>query len=202
MILKLDTEGTVSGEFIEQHINQPALQANTAYTEAKSKEEYVESLEKEHGIQNEELHLEGTGTKKLVRKYRISSQPSGTDEFLFVNATIIPFMSTNRLNAQSRTLPIEFSHPMVYSIRCSLELPEGYTVEEMPQNINIFAYEKGANCKYIAQAVGKFIQFNFQYSMERIIYLPSEFDNLNSFFGMVADLSNSQFVIRKNTPQS
>ena len=37
--------------------------------------------------------------------------------------------------------------------------------------------------------------------MERIIYLPSEFDNLNSFFGMVADLSNSQFVIRKNTPQ-
>ena len=92
MILKLDTEGTVSGEFIEQHINQPALQANTAYTEAKSKEEYIESLEKEHGIQIEELHLEGTGTKKLVRKYRMSSQPSGTDEFLYVNATIIPFM--------------------------------------------------------------------------------------------------------------
>ena len=201
MILKLDTEGTVSGEFIEQHLNQPALLANTAYTDAKSHEEYVESLEKEHGIRIEELNLEGTGTKKLVQKYRMSSQPSGTDEFLYVNATIVPFMSTNRLNAQSRTLPIEFSYPMVYSIRCSLELPEGYTVEEMPKNINILAYEKGASCKYIAQAVGKYIQFRFQYSIERIVYLPSEFENLNSFLGMVADLSNSQFVIRKNTPQ-
>ena len=38
--------------------------------------------------------------------------------------------------------------------------------------------------------------------MERIIYLPSEFDNLNSFFSMVADQSNSQFEILNNTPQS
>lgn len=201
MILKLDTEGTVSGEFIEQHINQPALLASTAYTDAKSKDEYIEGLEKEHGIRIEELDIEGTGTKKLVQKYRISSQPSGTDEFLYVNATIVPFMSTNKLNAQSRTLPIEFSYPMVYSIRCSLELPEGYTIEEMPKNVNIFAYEKGASCKYIAQAVGKYIQFSFQHSIERIVYLPSEFEHLNSFFGMVADLSNSQFVIRKNAPQ-
>lgn len=201
MILKLGEDGTVSGEFIEQHINQPALQASTAYTDAKSEEEYIEGLEKEHGIQIEELALEGTGTKKLVQKYQISSQPSGSDEFLYVNATIVPFMSTNKLNAQSRTLPIEFSYPMVYSIRCSLELPEGYTVEEMPKNINIFAYENGVNCKYLAQAVGRFIQFSFQYSMQRIIYLPKEFDDVNSFFGMVTDLSNSQFVIRKNIPQ-
>lgn len=201
MVLKLDTDGTLSGEFIEQHTNQPALQISTAYGNAKSEEEYIEGLEKEHGIRIEELNLSGAGTQRVVRKYKISTQPAGTDEFLYVNATVVPFMSTNKLNAQSRTLPIEFTHPIVYNIRCSLELPEGYTVEELPKGINIFACEDGVNCKYIAQTNGRFVQFSFQYNMKRIIYLPGEFEHLNTFFGMVTDLSNSQIVIRKTAPQ-
>ena len=44
---------------------------------------------------------------------------------------------------------------------------------------------------------GCYVQFNFQFGLKRILYLPTEFENLNTFYGMVADLSNSQLVIRK-----
>ena len=120
---------------------------STAYTNAKSQVEYIESLEKEHGIRIEDFDIEGVGTNMVVQKYRATVQPPATDEFVYINATIVPFMSTNKLNAQSRTLPIEFPLPITYGIRCALELPEGYAVEELPKNINISAYEDGAKAR-------------------------------------------------------
>lgn len=197
MILKLNEDNTLTGTFIQQDANQAALAVSTAYTDAKSQEEYVESLEKEHGIQIEDFDIEGVGTNMVVQKYQATVQPSATDEFVYINATIVPFMSTNKLNAQSRTLPIEFPLSIAYSIRCTLELPEGYAVEELPKNINISAYEDGASCRYIRNSSGQYVQFNFQFVLKRILYLPAEFEDLNTFYGMVADLSNSQLVIRK-----
>lgn len=197
MILKLNEDNTLTGTFIQQDANQAALAVSTAYTNAKSKEEYIESLEKEHGIQIEDFDIEGVGTNMVVQKYQATVQPSATDEFVYINATIVPFMSTNKLNAQSRTLPIEFPLSIAYSIRCTLELPEGYAVEELPKNINISAYEDGASCRYIRNSSGQYVQFNFQFGLKRILYLPAEFEDLNTFYGMVADLSNSQLVIRK-----
>ena len=197
LILKLNEDNTLTGTFIQQDANQAALRVSTAYTNAKSQEEYIESLEKEHGIRIEDFDIEGVGTNMVVQKYRATVQPPATDEFVYINATIVPFMSTNKLNAQSRTLPIEFPLPITYGIRCALELPEGYAVEELPKNINISAYEDGASCRYIRNTSGCYVQFNFQFGLKRILYLPTEFENLNTFYGMVADLSNSQLVIRK-----
>lgn len=201
MILKLNEDNTLSGNFIQQDANQAALGVSTAYTNAKSQEEYVESLEKEHGIQIEEFEIEGVGTNMVVQKYRATVQPPATDQFVYINATVVPFMSTNKLNAQSRALPVEFPLAINYGIRCTLELPEGYTVEEMPRNINLSAYDNGVSCRYVRNTSGQYLQFNFQFALKRILYLPDEFEELNTFYGLVADLSNSQLVIRKKQQQ-
>lgn len=201
LILKLDPDGMLTGQVVEQLLNQPALEASTEYTASTSEEEYRQKIEKNCGFQVEDLSISGVSTKKVVRKYRISGTPDSTGEFVYINATVAPFMATNELNAQTRTLPIEFPYPQSVNIRCALELPEGYVVEEIPKNINLSVFEKGADCRYICTVSGKFIQINLQYTLNRIIYLPTEFHDLNTFFGMVADLSNSQFVIRKTAPE-
>lgn len=46
LILKLNEDNTLTGTFIQQDANQAALRVSTAYTNAKSQEEYIESLEK------------------------------------------------------------------------------------------------------------------------------------------------------------
>lgn len=42
-----------------------------------------------------------------------------------------------------------------YGIRCTLELPEGYTVEEMPRNINLSVYDNGVSCRYVRNTSGQ-----------------------------------------------
>ena len=197
MIVRVEPDGTLKGKIMESYFNQPAMTLSKRYAAAKSKEEYIESLEKEHGIQIEELEVRYAGTAQVAQDYEISRQLDCTDEFIYVNSTVIPFMSTNELNAQSRTLPIEFPQPITYDIRCSLELPEGYAVEELPKAINMTACEKGLSCKYLSQLTHQYLQFNFIFRQPRILFLPSEFQDVNAFYGMVADLSNSRIVLRK-----
>lgn len=202
IIARIEPDGTLKGRVLEAYSNQPAMNVSRLYTEAKSKEEYIESLEEEHGIQIGELEVLNAGTAQVAQNYEITRQLDCTDEFIYVNSTVIPFMSTNELNAQSRTLPIEFPQPIAYNIRCSLELPDGYAVEELPKNINMVACEKGLNCKYITQVSHQYLQFNFVFQQPRIIFLPTEFQDVNMFYGMVVDLSNSKIVLRKtNAPQ-
>ncbi|WP_295937523.1 DUF3857 domain-containing protein [uncultured Alistipes sp.] len=201
MTLKLNTDGSLTGTFIEQDVNQVALLSSTSYTEAKSQDEYIESLEKKHSLQVDDFEIKGVGTNTVVRNYQGTLQTTGSSEFIYINATAIPFMSTNSLNAQSRTLPIEFSLPIIYNIRGSIQIPEGYTIEELPKNINMIVLENSARCRYISNVSGNFVQFHFQFVMDRIIYIPGEFPDLNTFYGAVADLSNSHMVIRKNTAQ-
>ena len=197
MIVRVEPDGMLKGKIMESYFNQPAMTLSKKYAAAKSKEEYIESLEKEHGIQIEELEVRDAGTAQVAQNYEISRQLDCTDEFIYINSTVIPFMSTNELNAQSRTLPIEFPQPITYDIRCSLELPEGYAVEELPKDINMTACEKGLSCKYLSQLTHQYLQFNFIFRQPRILFLPSEFQDVNAFYGMVADLSNSRIVLRK-----
>lgn len=202
MILKLALDGTVTGNVMEQYANQSAMNVSREYAGAKSKEDYIESMETEDAIQVEELDVQGVGTAQVSKSYAMTRQLDATDDFVYVNATVIPFMSTNELNAQSRTLPIEFTLPVTYDIRCSLELPEGYTIEETPKSIKMTACENGLACQYVSKQAGRYLQFSFRFQQPRIIFLPREFPDVNMFYGMVADLSNSQFVIRKNAPES
>lgn len=202
MILRIQEDGTLTGRVIEQYVNQPAMRISKMYTEAKSREEYVETREKDDGIRIEGLEIAGTGTARVSQSFNMTCQLDASDEYIYINSTVIPFMSTNELNAESRALPIEFVQPIAYDIRCSLEIPAGYAIEELPKNIQMTACENGVSCLYIAQHASNFLQFNFRFQQPRILFMPTEFEDLNAFFGMVADLSNSRIVIRKNAPQS
>ena len=198
MILEIGEDGTVKGNVIEDYAGQAAFSVSEQYDEYKTEEEFIASQEKENGIRMEDVKLEGIGTPHVRQNYKLELTPNSTGEFIYLNATILPFLSENELNAQTRLLPVEFPYPITYNIRCSLRIPEGYTVEEMPKSIAMSACDNGISCRYIAQNTGQYIQFSLNFNMKRIIYPATEFPDLNAFYGMVTDLSKSQIVLKRN----
>ena len=198
MILEIGDDNTVRGKIIEDHTGQSAFSLSKQYDKHKTEEEFIAWQEKENGIRMEDVELEGIGTPHIRQSYQMEMLPNSTGEFIYLNATIIPFMSSNKLNAQTRLLPVEFAFPVTYNIRCSMLIPEDYTVEALPKSIAMSACDNGVTCRYVVQQSGQYLQFNFLFSMKRIIFPASEFPDLNTFYGMVADLSKSQIVLKKN----
>lgn len=199
MIFKMDENGVLTGKLYSNFTNQAAREVNIKYKNARSKEEYIEQLEKEDNIKIDSLEVNGLGTTNVSRESTIQIKGNNTENYIYLNVTGMSFMSKNMLNSQTRLLPVEFPNAETYNLRCVIELPEGYTVEEIPKNIMLTTCEDGVQCKYIAQIKYPYILTNLTFTMNRIIYPTIEYADLSAFFGKVAELSNSMIVIKKKT---
>lgn len=197
MNLAFDSDLSLSGPAFEQYTNQAALEASTRYRKAQSEEEYIEQMEKEQNARLEEFKIEGVGSARVKQSYRMTCSPESAGEFIYLNATVLPFMTTNRFKSPKRDLPVGFTMPITYNIRGAVKIPEGYEVEETPKNINMIGCQGDISCLYFSQVAGEYLQFNLRFTLKRVIFLPKEYEDLKSFYGMVADLSNSKIVLRK-----
>lgn len=197
MILEFDSDLALAGEAIENFTAHAALDQSRAYTEANTEEEYVEKLETSQHIRIDDLSIEGIGTSKVTRNYRMIIAPEQAGEFLYLNATIQPFLSANPFKETERMLPVEQRIPMTYTIRSSIRLPEGYALEEAPKNASFVCCDGDLSCRYISQVSNGCLQFSFVFTMKRVVFLPTEYEELSAFYGMVVQLNNSRIVLRK-----
>jgi hypothetical protein len=87
---------------------------------------------------------------------------------------------------------------MTYSINCAIIFPPNYNVEEKPENINLSACENGVKYTYISQSTLNNLQIKFSHVVDRLVFAVHEYKDLSAFHGMLAQMSDSQIVIRKS----
>lgn len=197
MTLGFDPELSVHGRITERYTNVPALRCSSAYNDARSEEEYVEALEEEHHIRIDSLTINGLRSAHLTQEFTMTREPETAGDFIYLNATIIPFLTENPFKSPERKYPVEFDNPASYTMQGVLRLPEGYVVEELPRAARFNAFDGDITCFYMAQATNGVIQFNMRFNQKRLIFLPEEYADLQAFYGAVVNICNSRIVLRK-----
>lgn len=197
MIIEMRDDRSLHAQVVERYTNQAALETSTEYDEAQSEEKYIEKLEKQHEIRIEELKINGTGTPVVTQEYTMVKKADEVGDLIYLNATIIPFLSDNPFKSAVRNYPVEFDLPRTYNILGSIRLPEGYVVEELPRAASFNAFGGDIACFYMIRAADGVLQFNMRFTQKRIIFLPEEYADLQAMFGAVAELCNRKIVLRK-----
>lgn len=197
MTLGFDPELSVHGRITERYTNVPALRCSSAYSDARSEEEYVEALEEEHHIRIDSLTINGLRSAHLTQEFTMTREPETAGDFIYLNATIIPFLTENPFKSPERKYPVEFDNPASYTMQGVLRLPEGYVVEELPRAARFNAFDGDITCFYMAQATNGVIQFNMRFNQKRLIFLPEEYADLQAFYGAVVNICNNRIVLRK-----
>lgn len=197
MTLGFDPELSVHGRITERYTNVPALRCSSAYSDARSEEEYVEALEEEHHIRIDSLTINGLRSAHLTQEFTMTREPETAGDFIYLNAIIIPFLTENPFKSPERKYPVEFDNPASYTMQGVLRLPEGYVVEELPRAARFNAFDGDITCFYMAQATNGVIQFNMRFNQKRLIFLPEEYADLQAFYGAVVNICNSRIVLRK-----
>ncbi|MDR1983573.1 MAG: DUF3857 domain-containing protein [Prevotellaceae bacterium] len=194
----INESGELEGTIKKTYTNQAAYNFANNYEKYKTKEEYIESIEKEYSIKVSDVEIKGIDSLVVNETITFTSTVNSTDEYIYINSTVFPFMSENILKQQERVLPVEFNYPITYNITCSIKFPEDYKLEEKPDNIKLSACENGVAYSYLSQAVLNNLQMKFNYTLDRIIYPATEYKDLSAFYGMLTQMSDSQIVIKKN----
>jgi hypothetical protein len=137
--------------------------------------------------------------KPAVVKYdvQIPSHASVAGNQIYLNPFLNDIMIENPFKSEKREYPVDFGHPVEWTYLSKITIPEGYTPDEMPQS-KIYAMPgNAAKFVYSVTVSGNLISIVRTLSINKSLFIQSEYPILREFYNQVVAKQNEQVVLKK-----
>ncbi|WP_333878295.1 DUF3857 domain-containing protein [Flavobacterium sp.] len=201
IMASLDTEGKVKGKVREQHFDYNAFLHRDNYA-AIAKDSYIERMEKIHkGLEVEEYEVQNVNDlgKPVVENYTFSAD--GSVEIIGDKIYFSPFLffalEENPFKQENREYPIDFVFPQQDKYNINIGIPDGYTVETLPQPKAVAMPDNLGSVKYNISVNGNQIQTLYSLDINQAIISNEYYDALKSFFKEIIAKQTEKIVLKK-----
>ena len=92
-------------------------------------------------------------------------------------------------------LPVEFPFKQTELVDVSIELPEGWQVEELPKPLML--QTDGITVRIMGAVNGNVLTMRYQMKLDRTFYAQTEYSDLKAFFDHLAECCKSMSIISK-----
>lgn len=116
---------------------------------------------------------------------------------LYINPMIFPQLNHNPFIQTERILPVEFQYPYKYNLICSLTLPEGYEVEEIPQSYSVRTEDDKLQCRYMIERTGNKVTLSYVFQLRTHILPPDQYKQLQDIWTKVIEKNQALIVLKK-----
>jgi hypothetical protein len=202
LMATLDAKGTLTGKIRIIRTDYNALSFREKYSN-ENQEQYVENLENNLGkievnnysIENKNANFE----KPVVETFTFSSnnEVEIIGEKMYVNPLLFFTVSTNPLVQEKRELPIYFQYPKQEKYNIFIDIPQGYTIESLPQPIKITTGQDVGVFIFNSKVVDNKIQIAVTTSINKALISAEFYDVLKEFFQKTIDKQNEKIVLKK-----
>ncbi len=197
----LTSDGSYTGTAT---ITSGGLSGNERRNSYKDEEQkdFIKEFNTEHstwGIKDFSYLNLDTLDKPFVETYTIEASDGAqvSGDHIYLNLMAGLGLKSNPFKLEKRTYPVDFSCPTRESILIKIMLPEGWTVEELPKPALVTLPEKSAVFKLNVAPGSGFIQVSSTLSINKIMFLPEEYEQLKEFFRLIATKHAEQIVLKK-----
>ena len=104
---------------------------------------------------------------------------------------------TNEFYAENRISPIDLACPSDSKYSCTITIPDGWSVEELPQSVNILMAGGGARFRYDIKAEGRKILFDMEVEYSTFTYPPDRYNSLRNFQSDIIRKKAELVILRK-----
>ena len=199
---ELDTSGMLTGRIETADDGYSALENRRALDKAETPEAFIqntilddlnEALVDSCSVTNEETITEQLETEA---SFSAPGYAQVTGDFIYFNPTPLGRLAENPLRLAERTFPVDLAHPrrQVYSV--SLRLPEGYAVQETPQDVSIVLPE-GGRYQRVITVRGDTLMTRSEFAFTQSIFEPECYERLRSFFEQIVAAEAEQVVLKR-----
>jgi len=170
----------------------------------------------EQDVKDFVVHMAGKGSNKFyLDQYRISQNdvkdsPTQIDysfrigdyfqrlgDELYVNLNLSKDNYNRTINEKTRTTPHEFEYQYRKSEYINFNIPEGYTVEYLPENQSFKGELLGFDISY--RVNGKIIEFRKSYSIHYLLMTPEKFATWNEEVSRLSESYRETVILKKAT---
>lgn len=187
--------GTVTSKFS----GQDSYSIKRDYNSFDDEDGFIEDIE--NNTLQEVLEFSQSGMKDYSSnasyEYKFSSDLGPEGDRIYINPFISRFHSKDSFQSIKREYPIDFPYPYMINYMFILEIPEGYAVEQMPENALVKLQGLDATLKLLANVRGQVLQISFSYTQNKMIGLVNDYESIREFWQYINDTYESMIVLKK-----
>lgn len=197
---KLTADGKLTGNVRDQLTNNNAASLREDYKATEDSVKFVSEKAKNNHIEITRCEIKGVNdySNELNINYDFEKNCDATANQIYVNPFIMTIIDDNPFTAEDRTLPVEFPHKWHLTQNVCLEIPEGYSIEEMPKNLTIKTEDGSMILKVVLTAVENKIMAREILNVDRIIYNQQEYPTVKEMFAQLMAKNKELLVLKKN----
>ena len=201
MMYSLDENGAISGKLRRQRDNHNALLFRNSFKNI-NEDSYVEKLENDNNkieiqeysrINEKELNL--PLIESIAFKGNNFSEVIG--DKIYVRPLLSFASSQNPFKQESRDYPIDFGFPFMDKFIVNVTIPEGFTVEYVPESLSLIVENGAANFKYSSSVSGNTVQIMVINQLNASIIPAGYYGTIKEYFQKLTDKQNEKIILRK-----
>lgn len=192
---------SISGKFSNQFTEYQARNYRKKYENSTS--DYIaESLQEDFvglEISNFEVKNLDNLSKPITQSYEFFANNLIEDigGKLYFPSMLSFASSENPYKSDTRNYPIDFVYPIADKYMVNITVPDGYTVETLPQNTKVQFNDGDSEFTYFAKQNGKILQIITTININKTLVLPTEYQEFKKFYQMFIDKQTEKVVLSK-----
>lgn len=167
----------------------------------KGADEFFKEVKKGYGM---DLDIQEAGIDSLTKyeepvKVHYTFTLKGNDEdIVYLSPMFGEGYKENPFKSAQRLYPVEMPYTFDETYLLTLQVPNGYVVDEMPKSIKVKFNEEGEGFfEYFITQSGNTVSLRSRVKMQRATFYPDEYDFLREFFNMIVTKQKEQIVLKK-----
>lgn len=200
---KMNGTGVFDGTLTMTDAGYAGMYRRKEYNADNNREMFIESLEKRYPgitIQNMEIsNLEDVNSDFInSMEIELAGYTDGIGDMILFSPLLAFKAGEHPLKLENREYPIEFSYPTRKAAIFSIEIPEGYYVESIPEPIRVALEDKSITFTYSIVVIDRQIQVFSDFRIERLLFLPDDYQGIKDAFTFMIDKHAEKVVLKRS----
>ncbi|WP_421798865.1 DUF3857 and transglutaminase domain-containing protein [Haliscomenobacter sp.] len=140
--------------------------------------------------------------KTLAYNAKVVIPEGGTvnGDFIYLNPVFHPAFDENPFKQTVREYPVDIPYPLSHRYVLNLTIPEGYAVEQMPEQVSLSLPENGGKFTFLVSKLAgttRTFQINSTIQINQVHFEPEEYTAIKKFFDLIIEKQQEQLVLKK-----
>ena len=196
---KVTADGLLAGSVNAKFSGQDSYQEKGHFNSFDDEDGYIEDIENDNLI--EIVDFKATGMKEYSSSasydYTFEDELTESGDGIYINPFVTRFHSKDSFQSIKREYPIDFPYAYMVNYMFTLDVPQGYEVEQVPENALVKLQGLDATLKLLASVRGSVIMISFSYTQNRMTGLPADYESIREFWQYMNEVYESMIVLKK-----
>jgi hypothetical protein len=204
--VQMDESGDMKGGLQGAYSGYAAIELRNKVKKMGSEEAFIKSvIEQYDGFSFDSFNIIDLDSiykpVKSTIKVEVADQSMGAGNRIYFNPMMFDKIKSNPFKLKERLYPVEYDFKEDETYILNLNIPPGFSVEEVPENIKIVLPENGGSFIFQVKQMGGMLQVLSRIRINKLLFLPSEYDFLKEFYEIIIEKHAEQIVLVKSEGQ-